>query len=205
MIPSKRPSTEAEKLFAAGLEQAQKFERAFQHMREYMICAGLFFSKAKDAHRHGDWELFVQSQGSRLRTVQAYMAMAAKAVEWAKKAQPQLVGTDLEKFASKDVTIMSPREFVALCRELRKMRRFGEYDKSAYDKSKLIADQQLELDFEFSKVLPAMDWLARLSDPKSTLRPPDGKSESEAWSKILEFSQQLAARAQSALSASIDV
>ena len=195
MTPIKRPATQAEKYFAAGVQQAERFESALQRAREYMIHAGINFRKAKELLGHGDWEQFVIAQGRlRVRTVQKYMEIANKALEWAKIEQAKLTGTKLEKYAKSDVRLMSTVEVNALLRDLGFFRKFGEYDKAIYDQRKL-GNGQLELDFEAGKVEATMAWLAPLADPRSKLILPDGKAPSETWQKLKSLAQRLVQRA----------
>jgi hypothetical protein len=126
--------TTAAKWFAAGLNQHGEFAEAWQQARCAALSAGMNFLKARSCCENGGWLELMQSHAHRIkpRTVQFYMQFATAALEWAKEAEPALEGAKLEQFCCQQVMLMSPKPLVALLRDLRLMRPFGEYDAVQY-------------------------------------------------------------------------
>jgi len=204
MTLQKRPQTEAEKFFAAGVQEAQRCESALQRAREYMIHAGLLFRKAKESVNHGDWEQFIIAQQScSVRAVQKYMAIANKALEWARKESPKLIGTALERYASTEVTLMSTVEVNALLRYLGFFRKFGEYDKSKYDTKRLNNGEQLELNFE--KVFAGVRLIKELKSAGCVMTFPEGKDKEQALKELQAELQSALEVVASELEETIDV
>jgi len=192
-----RPArTSAQKWFESGLQEAELFKTAWRKAREHVMRAGFFFIRARESCPNGDWSLFVQAQsGGRIseRTVRLYMQLAEAALVWARMAEPQTAGGKLEEVATKEVMMMSPKPLVALLRDLREMRPFGEYDAVKYAQRRL-GNGQLEFELDFEKAFASVDVLDRLGSPGFTLNFPEGKSEEEGLTELREKMKSVLAK-----------
>ena len=192
-----------QKWFDAGVAEAQKGRDAFKRLRGHIIDAGFFFIRARDSAPHGDWLLFLEVNSAKMkaRTVQRYMQLSEAALEWAKAQCPELRGPKLDD-AARSCMMMSPKPLVALLRDLRELRPFGEYDAVKYAQRKL-GQGQLELDFS-----KCDDWftdLEHIGEPNFVLKVPEGKTEAQALAEIRDRCQSIAAKAIAQLKASATI
>jgi hypothetical protein len=180
MKPSKQAN--AAKWMLEGIKQHQKFLQDFQSAKEDAFNAGLFFLSAKAEMEHGDWELFKQNYADKIppRSLERYCEFATEVLAWAREENPKLVSVDQLQGLARSMVLQSPKGMVALCRELKLMRRFGEYDAVKYASRKMLgAGGQIEFDFT-----SAEKTLQMLCDPKVQLTFPEGTDELAALTEL---------------------
>ncbi len=155
-----------------------KFQSHFQAAKESALMAGIFFSKAQQACAHGEWQSLIQEFSSEVSetTVRRYMDFSAEVVEWVKKSHPNLKSEEDILAEGKRLVLLSPKGYVALCRQLALMRKFGEYDEVRYRKEKLLSQGQIE--FDFSATVKHLETLAHFGDEKYLFIYPEGVEES---------------------------
>lgn len=171
---------QAHKWFAKGVEKSAKFRRDFIELRRTMMDAAFCFIEARECIGHGNWLDFLELHKAEIapRTVQFWIAMAEQAIEWVKEAQPTLKSlTELHK-AAREIVIQSPKPLVALLRDLREMRKFGEYDAVKYAAQKRLLNNG-QIEFDFAAVLEPLDALCHFGDSKYSFVYPEGKDETE--------------------------
>jgi hypothetical protein len=175
---------ETRRWFEAGIKESDDFRAAWARARSHAIKAGFYFLKARESCHPGDWQLFLESNTSKIRprTVRFYISLAEAALGWAKTEEPNLIGQQAEQFAISQVLLMSPRPLVALLRDLRELRPFGEYDAIRYAQRKNIIPGQIE--FDFAVIDATLDSVLHLGEPNVTFRCPEGKTEFEALTEL---------------------
>jgi hypothetical protein len=166
-------SAKAAKWISQAVEQHEGFVKAFMQAKCFALLAGVYLNAAKAEFEHGEWESFMEGYKSKLpiRTAQHYMAFATCCIEWARHENPNLVGMDKIIAAAKALVMQSPKPLVALCRDLRLMRPFGEYDEVKY-RTKKLAGAQIE--FNFTELDAAIDPLLHLGEDNYTFKFPEG-------------------------------
>lgn len=187
MTPTKLNA--AQKWFDAGLDEANKFISTWRKARAHVANAGFLFMRAREACAEGNWLFLLQTNASKMkpRTVQFYIQLAEAALAWALVTSPGLTGAKLEE-AAREVMMESPKPLVALLRDLKELRPFGEYDAIKYRLKKIgNGSEQMELNFE--KVFSTFDALEH--DFVFTL--PEGKSEAEALRELKEKCDRVSA------------
>ena len=173
----------AQKWFDAGLSTAGKFLAAWRNAKGYVCDAGLLFMKARETCQHGDWGAMLQDNALRIkpRTVQFYIQITEAALVWAREANPELPDSKLPA-AAREVMMMSPKPLVALLRDLREMRPFGEYDAVKYAQRKGLGNGQIE--FNFCKLVASFDALEHIGDANCVIELPEGTDEKTALREI---------------------
>ncbi len=175
----------AHKWMLEGIKQHELFQKAFQSAKEYALNAGFFFLSAKSGFEHGEWENFCAGYTSKIphRSIQRYMEFASEVSEWVKSESPKLVGMEKISAAAREMVLQSPKGLVALCRELKLMRKFGEYDEVKYRAKKMLGDnKQLELEFD-ALFMPVVQ-LSKIGQPNFHIKLPEGKNELEAYEEL---------------------
>lgn len=180
----------AQKWYDAGFAETQKAGSLWKQFRARLFDAGYYFGKAREAAKHGDWQLFLDCQERKMkrRTIDFYIALSVAAMEWAKADKPELKGDALLDHA-RDVMMESPKPLVALLRDLRELRPFGEYDAIKY-RLKRIGDGSEQMELNFEKVFSTFDALEH--DFIFTL--PEGKSEMDALRELKEKCDRVSAK-----------
>jgi len=170
--------------FTAGLKEADLGHAAWKQTRSHIITAGFYFQKARELIPHGEWGQFLNSNADKIRprTVRLYIELAEAAVAWVQSESPKIAGTELQRVAAEEVMLMSPKPLVALLRDLREMRPFGEYDAVRYAASKRGLPRQVE--FDFVSVSSQIEMLTHLTEPNYSLRVPEGTSQSDALREL---------------------
>jgi hypothetical protein len=144
-------SNHPQRWFEEGIKQHEAFQSFFIQAKERALCAGWFFLRARNAlDRETSFELFCQPYNEQVsfRTVQRYIEFTEACLAWASAEKPALANQS-EKLLefSKKMVLQSPKPMVALCRSLRLMIPFGEYDAVAHARRKLNGPRQIEFDF----------------------------------------------------------
>jgi hypothetical protein len=167
---------DAERWFAAGVKENQQFLESWKRARAHAINAGFYFVKAQSVCPEGEWEIFLAAREDQIkrRTVYFYMQLASAALDWARTEQPKLAGPKLQAFAVKQVMLMSPKPLVALLRDLRELRPFGEYDAVKYAQRKNGLGQ---IEFQFDAVIKPLDMLTHFGEPGYEFIYPEGVDE----------------------------
>lgn len=169
-----------------GIREHELFQRAFLSAKEHALNAGIFFLSAMDRLGDGDWGLFLEGYSHKIpkRTVQRYVEFASEVLEWAKAQNPKLIGMEKLAEVAREMVLQSPKGLVALCRELKLMRKFGEYDEVKYRKQKLIGNSQQQFEFTFESIVVSLDVLTHFGDSNYTFNYPKGVDEVEFMSQV---------------------
>ena len=178
-LPIKK-NLSAAKYVEHGIQQHQQFVAAFRKAKEHALAAGFLFLAAQDAAGHGDFEsvlLKYEEQCSR-RTIYRYIEFAHEVIEWVKLEQPDCPQQQLLAVA-KAMVMKSPKGYIALCRQLQLMRKFGEYDEVKYKTRKLLGDGK-QIEFSFEELSAHIKVFT--TDFRITL--PDGKDEAAALEEL---------------------
>ncbi len=175
---------QAQKWLDAGINETGKFQSAFQAMREHAFRSGFLFMKARDCCPQGEWGQLLISNANRMkpRTVQFWIALAEAGLAWTREMCPEISPAKAQEFTIKEVLMLSPKPLVALLRELKKLRPFGEYDAVKYATRKLGTGQQLELNF--AQVIASFDALDHLGESNFTFLLPAGANEEQALTEL---------------------
>jgi hypothetical protein len=176
--------TPAEKWMTAGIHFHQNFKHTFEIAKEAALNAGIHFIQAQSSCAHGEWLPLLETYKSEISqvTVYRYIAFVTEVFEWVRAENPKLVGPDKLKDAALKMILKSPKGYISLCRELKLMRKFGEYDEVRYRMKKLNGAGQME--FDFAAMMPAMDQLANLANDKCVLKFPDGVDRDEYLAEL---------------------
>lgn len=177
------PAAAADKWMQEGIKQHEEFLRAFLNAKERALNAGIFFITAKAGFDHGQLEDFLDGYSNKIsrRSFFYYVGFAEEVIAWVKAEHPKLIGMEKISVAARAMVLKSPKGFIALCRELKLMRKFGEYDEVKYRKSKLLGDSP-QIEFEFSAAMGTLDFLC---SEKHHIKWPDGKDEVEAMDEMI--------------------
>ncbi len=169
-----------------GIKQHQSFQRAFQAAKEHALNAGIFFISASQSHDHGDWQNFCGAYSTQIseRSIRRYMEFATEVIEWVKAENPNLVGEAKLKDAALKMVLQSPKGFIALCRELKVMRKFGEYDEVRYRTKKLLGGSGEQIEFEYASAAKAIAQLSLIDLPNFHLKFPEGADEDAEIAKL---------------------
>ncbi len=183
--PAKSNLSEAARWFLAGVKCGAEFLELWKRARANCVNSGFNFLKARSLCNDGEWLLLLQDYSATIkpRTVQFYMQFAEAALAWAKEQRPDLAGTKLQEFALKQVMLMSPKPLVALLRELRELRPFGEYDAVKYANKKL-ADADGQIEFHFADVLKPLDTLLHFGEAGFNFVYPEGADTVEFMTSV---------------------
>lgn len=176
-------SGEARRWFEAGVKCNVDFLESWRRARATAINAGFLFIKSRSLCSELEWSALLADEAERIkpRTVQFYMQLAQAALDWAKAERPELAGAKLQEFALKSVMLMSPKPLVALLRDLRIMRPFGEYDAVKYAQKKLGGGQ---FEFDFAAVLKPLDDLLHFGEANYQFIYPEGVDTVEFMSAV---------------------
>lgn len=158
-----------------GIKHHESFVTHFRQAKDAALNCGLFFVSARTAVDHGNWITFLNGYTHKLslRTIQFYTAFADDVLAHVKQEKPNLIGLDKLAAAAREMVLHSPKGLVALARELKLMRKFGEYDAVKYRAKQLTGgDNQIEFNFDAAEKM-----LAAICDPKVKL--PDDLEEAE--------------------------
>jgi hypothetical protein len=179
-----KTQSSADKWMHEGIHFHENFKRTFEVAKEAALNAGIFFKQAQDSCKHGEWESLIEKYAGQISrtTIYRYVDFSEELLGWAKATNPTMVGQDKLKAAAMKMALLSPKGYIALCRQLEKMRKFGEYDEVKYRMKKLNGAGQME--FDFAALMPAMDQLANLADEKCVLKFPDGVDRDEYLTEL---------------------
>lgn len=169
------PTTHADKWLKQGIEESALARRKFRECWSHMLNAGMFFLKAQESCKEGNFELLLETYEADVSraTVYRHMAATRDAMEWAAASNPALKNDPTRLFEqAKKMVLQSPREFVAICRQLGEMRKFGEYDAIKYARRKLLGDEQ-QMELDFGKARASLEILERIDQIEFT-NLPDG-------------------------------
>lgn len=175
----------AQKLFDAGFKESGRFLSTWKKAKGHVSDAGWYFIKAKEACPDGDWLLLLQTNAEKIapRTVQFYMQLTDACIGWVKEGKPGIKADKLQD-ACREVMMLSPKPLVALLRQLREMRPFGEYDAIAYRANKQLANQVAQLELDFTKVIASFDALDHLGESNFSFLLPGGVNEEQALTEL---------------------
>lgn len=178
-LPIKK-NLSAAKYIEQALREHQQFIAMFKKCKEHALNAGFFFLAAQEAAEHGDFGAVLMKYSDLVsdRTVYRYIEFAKEVLEWVRLENPEATSDEALKLA-KEMVMKSPKGYIALCRQLQLMRKFGEYDEVKYRTRKLLGDgKQIEFSFE--------ELTAHISVFKSDFRLvlPEGKDEIEALNEL---------------------
>jgi hypothetical protein len=185
----------ADKLVREGIKHHEEFVRLFKLAKERGLNSGSCFHMAKEGMEHGEWEAFVAQYSDRIspRTIRFYMEFATEALAWARAVNPKLVGDDQALAVAREMVMQSPKGLVNLCRDLKLMRKFGEYDEVKYRLKKLKSEGQME--FEFDTILTSLEPLTHIGQKNYNFVFRDGVDKkvliAEAKSKLQTALQRL--------------
>jgi hypothetical protein len=176
----------AAKWIEQGIKQHELFRRAFQTAKEHAFNAGIFFWSAQQSAQEGDWQLLLGAFEAQIseRTVYRYIAFATEVMEWVKAEHPQI--KDLEKLraAGSAMVLKSPKGYIALCRQLELMRKFGEYDEVKYKTKKLLGAGQPQLEFSFAELTATIDVLTHFGDDNYSFKYAEGADEAATLDEV---------------------
>ena len=167
-----------------AIVQHESFVAGFQKLKEHALNAGIFFLTAQQIAEHGDWEMELLAHQEKVSrtTVYRYIAFANEVLEWTKVEHPKLTSMeDLRKAAVK-IVLQSPKGYIALCRQLSLMRKFGEYDEVKYKAKKLLGQGLIE--FNFADLATSVEQLTHFGDTNYTFKFPEGVDEAEYISTV---------------------
>lgn len=175
----------AQKWFDAATQECLAFQEAWKKARVRAISSGFLFLKARSLCPHGEWTMLLETNAAKVkpRTVQFFMQLSEAALEWARTEHPDLNPAKMEQFAITQVMLMSPKPLVALLRDLREMRPFGEYDAVKYAQKK-INNGAGQIEFAFESSFTVLDALAHFGDDKYQFVYPAGRDEAEVISEV---------------------
>jgi len=161
-----------EKYIQQGLVEHAAFNKDFTSAKRHALNAGFYFLSAQQTS--ADFEAVIERHNDKIarRSVYRYMEFAKEALEWA-AAEHAKFAKDTGKLLvfAQDMVMKSPKGYISLCRELGHMRKFGQYDEVKYRERKLGAGQ---IEFDFAKLTPVLDQLARFGDENVTFNYPEG-------------------------------
>jgi hypothetical protein len=190
---------EARKWMLEGIKEHKGFVGLFRQAKDRALNAGFFFLSAKTKFEHGEWENFMCGYAAEVsaRQIQFYMAFAEEAIEWVKREQPKLLGMERISAAARAMVMDSPKGLVALCRELKLMRRFGEYDAVKYRSKQIKGNQQMEFNYS-----DAADTLQLLCSDQVEL--PKDISQAEELAHFTKMAAERAAKWVKALKSTVN-
>jgi len=182
MSKSLSQTADAAKWMTEGIKQHEVFQVAFGRAKESALNAGFFFLAARQCFKDGAWGEFLLGYTHKLprRTVERYVEFAEEVLKCVKEQNPGLVGLEKLSEAARQMVLQSPKGLVALCRELKLMRKFGEYDAVKYRSQKLLGDDKQQ-EFGFDYFSTALDML---SNENIHIKYPEGKDELEAVKEL---------------------
>jgi hypothetical protein len=183
LLPTKNVA--ADKWIQKAIEQHQLFAVNFQKAKECALNAGFFFLQAQTAADHGDFGALIERYKDKIssRTVYRYIEFAAEVIEWVKAEYPGITNDKVAAIAMKMV-LKSPKGYIALCRQLELMRKFGEYDEVKYRSKKLLGDGKPQLEFSFDELSASVDVFSKIGQENFFLKFPEGKDETEALGEL---------------------
>lgn len=169
---------------ASGLAEHAEFVKAFHKAKAHAFRAGWFFLKAQAEITEGDWVDYLATYSNKVSTttVYRYMDFAHEAMKWAESVHPNLDGDALVK-AALDMAMQSPKGYIALCRQLELMRKFGEYDAVKYAQ-KRIGGGSNQVEFKFTAGLTTLDMLTKLGEPDFNLVFPEDRQPAECLAEM---------------------
>jgi len=178
------PPDQCQKWFDAGVSEFRQFRPAWLRARCHAIAAGFFFLKARAVCPHGQWASFLDDHTTQIkpRTVQFFIQLSEAALEWTRAQRPELPPSKLEAAACTEIMLMSPKPLIALLRELRELRPFGEYDSVKYAIKKRQTPGQIE--FSFAVLTSTLDVFLHLDAANYHFIPPENKTEGEALADL---------------------
>ena len=169
---------------AAGLAEHSEFLKAFHKAKCHAFRAGVYFLKAQAEITEGDWSDYLVTFEDKISrtTVYRYMAFADEVIKWAKASNPTLSGDALAS-AALDMAMQSPKGYIALCRQLELMRKFGEYDAVKYAQKRIGGDSK-QVEFKSTSGLSTLDMLSRVGEPDFNLVFPDDRKPAECLTEL---------------------
>ena len=179
-LPIKKNGSAA-KYVEQGIQQHQQFIAAFRKAKEHALNAGFFFLSAQECAEHGDFEsvlLKYEEQCGR-STIYRYIDFAKEVLEWARLEAGKDATADQLLTAGRSMVLQSPRGYIALCRQLSLMRKFGEYDEVKYKTKKLLGESK-QLAFTFEELTAHL----KVYTTDFKLELPEGKDEAAALDEL---------------------
>ncbi len=186
------PATTADKFLREGIRETVAVRKSFQALNIAIINAGEFFIQARNACKDGEFSILVDCHKEEIgrTTVYRFIGYVEMGLEWATTDAPKLAhNRDKLLEHLKHMVVQSPKPLVAILRSLETedgkplMRPFGEYDAVKYAKSKLLGNGG-QIEFEFSKVVAAIDVLTHFGDDNYQFIYPEGKDPGEYLDEI---------------------
>ena len=161
---------------AQGVTCHERFKRVFEEAKANALKAGYFFSEAQKSVERGDWEPLIERYGGQISrtTIYRYIEFSEEVFAWVRAENPKLIGQDKMIAAAQKMVLRSPKGYIALCRQLELMRKFGEYDEVKYRMKKLGTKQ---MEFEFADLAMSIDHLTHLGDAHYNFKFPEGQDE----------------------------
>ena len=161
----------AEQLFNEGMREHANFVATFHRARVHAFNAGLFFIQSRAAFKNGDWGDYIATFNAQLGRsgVYFYMQLASELLE---SARAQKVPERQLEESARNAVLQSPLALTALCRELKFIRRLGDYDSQKYDPVKHAIQKmrgQQEFTFAYETCVEQLDALlasARVNELK---------------------------------------
>lgn len=199
LAPTKNAA--ADKWIIKSIEQHQNFAINFQKAKECALNAGFFLLQAQAAAEPGDWMPLIERHADKISqtTVYRYIAFATEVTEWVKAEFPG-IKDNLVHAAAMKMVLKSPKGYIALCRQLELMRKFGEYDEVKYRAKKMLGDSK-QIEFSFDELSAHLNVFTQ--DFRLTL--PEGKDEAEALTELETQLEQALASVRARRSATIEV
>jgi hypothetical protein len=168
-----------------GIKKHIDFKRLWVSSKEAAIDAGYYFYRARNEVGDGNFSEFLLCYEKKIArtTVYRYVEFVGEVLAWAANDSPQLIGkTEALIKRGKELVMQSPKGYIALCRQLEVMRKFGEYDEVKYAKKKLAGTSQIE--FDFLDVCEALDVITQLGKSDVVWKLPEGKQTPEALREL---------------------
>lgn len=175
----------ADRYMKQGIQAHASFKFNFQKAKEAALDAGFYFCACRDSHK-GDFEEFLGCYSKEIHraTVYRYIGFVEEVIEWARKEFPKITKLDELIVKAREMVLQSPRGYIALCRELKLMRKFGEYDEVKYRTQKL-KSSNAQIEFDFSAAASSLDVLSQIGSANFVFKLPDGKAEKDAVKELL--------------------
>lgn len=143
----------------------EKFISSFQAAKEAALLAGIFFGKARQECDHGEWGEMVAAHSKVLSetTIRRYLEFAEEILAWVRNKNPKIKNEEELLREAKTFVLDSPKGYIALARQVKLIRKFGEYDAVKYRQRKLLGTST-QIEFTFSEVSKHIEALTHLGE-----------------------------------------
>jgi len=187
-VPIATARKDAEKWFSRGVDKHLAFERGLKQARRDFTDAAFAFLRCRAAFEHGAWLEFLRLHSAITpRMVQHYIELARHAQDWVLRnpdITPKPKTADQVNELARELILHSPKPLVVLCRELKFMRPFGEYDAVKFASRRLGNGTGEQIEFDFASVIEPLEALCHFGDEKYQFNFPSGRDEAEFIAEV---------------------